>query len=59
MKLPRRWYLRLKRRLGYETPRERRLRLIGECLQRRFDAVALDLLIQAANTHENAPPDQR
>ncbi len=47
MNLLRRWYLRLKRKLGYETLRERHLRLLNECLQRRFDAIALDLLIQA------------
>ena len=49
MNLLRQWYLRLKRKLGYETLRERSARLIDECLQRHFDAVALDLLIRAMN----------
>ncbi len=47
MNLLQRWYLRLKRELGYETLRERRSRLLNEALQRQFDAVALDLFIQA------------
>lgn len=52
MKLLRRWYLRLKRKLGYETLRERHKRLVGEALGRRFDAVALDLLIKAMTMPE-------
>jgi len=52
MKHLRRWYLQLKRKLGYETLRERNTRLVGECLQRRFDAATLDLLIKAMTVPE-------